>query len=158
MKKFITTLLIIALLGTVGCAGQLRETAMASNEIADRLNHESVEDLYAMTVKQGMALAKAQIKVAIADGTANDPVTFTHNNGKEYTMAKVDYIINNVSQTLVNAAWLKNNHTKAQHYSDMAWIYMASRESFLSVLARDIKKAWENSESEEDKTDFSPTE
>ena len=148
-KTLIITLLIGFAFSITGCAGQLRETAMASQDIADKLNHESVDQLYAIAVKQAMALCKQAVSDAIEDGTYKDMVTFDH-NGQKVTMTKLNYLINNSCQTIVSSGWLYNNHTKAQHYSDMAWIYMASRESFLSVLIKDVREALDNGEPEMD--------
>ena len=151
MRKLLILFVFTFLFLSIGCTGQLREAALASQDIADKLNHEAIEDLYAMAVKESIALSKHQIRAAIADGTIDEMVTVKKTvNGveKTYTMPKLEFIINNSSQTIVNAGWLKVNHAKAQHYSDLAWIYMASRENFLSVLVRDVREAYKKDQDE----------
>ena len=146
MKKITYILLPLLFVSLMGCGSQLRQTALAAHDLADRLNHETVDDLYAMTVKERMALTKVQLKAAKDAGTLDEPVTYTYEGPdgqiKTMTASRLDYIVNVSSQTLVDAGWLYNNHTKAQHYSDVAWIYIASRESFLELLVRDIREAW----------------
>lgn len=110
----------------MGCGGTYRQAAMLAQDEAQRLVGESTYDLYAIAVKSNMALAKAKLHNAVKDGTID---------------AKIDPTINEMSQNIVNAGWLKENITVAKGYMDQAWIYMSSRQSFIEVLIKDLRKA-----------------
>jgi len=142
MRKICSYVLIAAMVlpaMIVGCGAQYRNAALNAHEEADRITGESIADLYTIAVKQAVGLIKARLK--LEKGNLDAVVTVTDKNGVTHQVTKLDQIINDGVQAVVDAGWLKENAAKARGLNDLAWVYMASRESFLEVFVKDVKAA-----------------
>jgi hypothetical protein len=132
MKK---KLIIIALLliPLTGCMKQYRESAIVAHEEAVRIYNEAIDNLYGTAVKSTMALGKARIL------DNKDSLEELDESG----LRKIDIIINEMSQSLVDAAFLIKNAAEANGLSDLAWIYMDSRTTGAEIIGEAVKDGLE---------------
>lgn len=154
MKRLISWVLILVLsFSIVGCGRQQRNAALAAIDQAKKTYNEHGHDLYAMAVREAIALCKARVKEAIKDGTAEQmvtievPVTIKTPDGKitaikkTIQMTKVDAIINQSCQQVVTAAWHDKQFAKADQLQDLAWIHTNSQKPFIELFMEDVKNA-----------------
>ena len=140
------TCISILLMTLVGCSAPLRNAALQAHQESNRIYQETVTDLYNMNTTGRLALVKAQINAAVADGTIKDKVSVTDKSGKTATMPKGDALINSFAQAMVDSAMLKVNAARADGFADEAWIYIQSRAGFIETAIADLRKAKEQSD------------
>jgi hypothetical protein len=120
----------------------LRKAALDSHNQSNKIYEESVYDLYNMSVTARLALCKALVREAIANGTATQIVQVADpDTGKAVPMSKVDAIINQFAQSNVDMAMIRENIGQAKGFADLSWIYIESRTGAIELGIRDIREA-----------------
>ena len=125
MRQTITIGLLLITLCLTGCGETYRKTTMTVMEQAQRTEDEVVRQFATIAKSKAVALAKTRLE-------GGDDIT---------------QVLQRLMQDMEDIAYLEMQHAIAKNLNGHAWIYVSSREPWVSKALDDMKGALSDSDS-----------